>query len=445
MIQRADDRQRLLPHGPAERLVFARIFGTGENEVVPEHDPGLVARVAELLRRVDAAAPDAEQIEVRACRKPDELAAAPRVDLAVIEVRRYEVAALAEDPPVVDFENEIGPLDRMFRLIDRHLADAEFPRDALAEEFDFGRVAERLARAAREPELRTVERQFDCALRMPFRQLEALFDGVAGFGDAEFQRSAHRPPLGRPFHDDAGGREIVRRQRHERKLRHDGVRRVLEPDIAQDADVLQPRLPVPAALMLCLAEPGPLGQVAHLAAATDLRRMVAILEYAALKRDDQRVFPLPELPGHIDAVRHERIGRAPGKLAVQIDLRQHLKPLENEMDDRIRSERPGRSREGAAVDPVALLHPARPEAVHAEIRIVEQPVLFKRPVDRLRHLGGHEPPRRRRIQRGEFPGGRDRRTVRICEPPVSVQRQNPLHIAPLLLYCPVPHPVFPLQ
>lgn len=48
------------------------------------------------------------------------------------------------------------------------------------------------------------------------------------------------------------------RQRHERKLRHDGVRRVLEPDIAQDADVLQPRLPVPAALMLRLAEPGPL-------------------------------------------------------------------------------------------------------------------------------------------------------------------------------------------
>ena len=48
----------------AERLLLG-VRGAGEQEVLPDHQPALVAEVVEVVRLVDAAAPDAQQVGVR--------------------------------------------------------------------------------------------------------------------------------------------------------------------------------------------------------------------------------------------------------------------------------------------------------------------------------------------------------------------------------------------
>src|SRR5262249_24507559 len=75
----------------------------------------------------DAAAPDAQQVEVGPEGEVDEFAVPLRCDGTVEHVGRHPVAALAEDRSVVDLEDEILPLHRMRRLIHIDLADADAP------------------------------------------------------------------------------------------------------------------------------------------------------------------------------------------------------------------------------------------------------------------------------------------------------------------------------
>ena len=113
-----------------ECLVGGGILAACKDEILPDHDPLLVAEVVEVIAFVNTPAPHSQEIAVRLQRTIDEHRMTPALNAAEDEVRRDIVAALAEDRFPIDLDDEIPAAFGMLFLIHAHMAEADFAGQA---------------------------------------------------------------------------------------------------------------------------------------------------------------------------------------------------------------------------------------------------------------------------------------------------------------------------
>src|SRR5450830_1219942 len=110
----------------APERVLLRVGRAGEQEVLPDEDPLLVADVIEVVGLVDAAAPHAQQVEVRAERLVDAAGDAVARDPGEQMVIGDPVGPLGEDRATVDAEGE-RRADLVGLGVELHGAEADPP------------------------------------------------------------------------------------------------------------------------------------------------------------------------------------------------------------------------------------------------------------------------------------------------------------------------------
>jgi hypothetical protein len=216
----------------------------GEHEVLPDHQPHLVAEVVEPVRLVPAPAPDADHVHVGVTGRLQEVAHALRRDPARKGVGRDPVGAPAEDVVAVDADAEGGPGGvRLGHEADVAQADAAGLR--MVPEGD-GQVVERLlAEPCGPPETGGL----DPEARGGPSVVVLCQDGDARKGNL------HRlpcPPLGGDADRDVDGPLLVH-LRHP-PLRHPRRAGGIEPHLAVKPEGRERDVPVPAEVALRLAE-----------------------------------------------------------------------------------------------------------------------------------------------------------------------------------------------
>ena len=93
---------RLLPYFVQEVGIVSRVLGARKQEIMPDHDAGFVACVAEILCGERAATPDAKRVETGFRCTGYKTPVTFLCDGAIQQVSRGPVASLADDGAVVD-------------------------------------------------------------------------------------------------------------------------------------------------------------------------------------------------------------------------------------------------------------------------------------------------------------------------------------------------------
>src|SRR5207248_11632058 len=89
-----------------KKRLISRIHAAREHELLPDEQAHLVAEAIELVRLVNAAAPDTQQVHVRVARGFEKLSVSLRRDARRKTVRRNPVCSFGEDGHAVDDERK---------------------------------------------------------------------------------------------------------------------------------------------------------------------------------------------------------------------------------------------------------------------------------------------------------------------------------------------------
>lgn len=67
VTEQALDNHFCLLERPFREIIYLRIEGTAEHEIMPHHDTQLVASIVKCIRFVNTATPGSEQIAIQVC------------------------------------------------------------------------------------------------------------------------------------------------------------------------------------------------------------------------------------------------------------------------------------------------------------------------------------------------------------------------------------------
>ena len=430
---------RLALHERRHRLIL-RVRGAGEHEVLPHQHAHFVAAFVEALVLVDAAAPDAQHVEVGAGRQLDEAVDRRRIArLAREERRRDPVRARHRHLHAVHLERKpramfvgihvqfagahpqathhalLGVAARHRRTVrirqlhvqrvQRLATDAARPPaiGALHLDHHHGRAV-----GAERPELHHLRRTLLALLAViGFRvRLARRHAQLAPRLQACRRRGGARP-LHAYMHLDARTLPVARR--HQRPhLRQARAAPALEPHLAGQARCGNARPPVPAEVARALADEGVRRPVAIHRPRTEAHLLREHVRHGRADRHLHLVHPGAHGAAHVKAMRHELAGRIAHVHAVHRDPRDGVNALEHQLHALL-SKSVLAHLELRAPRPVRVAHPFLPSLavalVHRRNHARADQVQVHAPGHLRSEARAHRPSRHRRMRtRGALDG-----------------------------------------